>query len=301
MGIRTTRTITVVRTISGGTASAAMSNSEIPLWLQIVFGAAVVVLSAAGILIGIRIAKKKNLDMQGKILLVFRIFLIISFVLLIAAGAFCLYECIKVSSSISGDKLIDRLEIGDYDGLDGVLSIRDTWLSRMITLFIMAGICAVVFVITIFIGKWLKKRIKKPKKPKPPKKPREPKAPKPAPQQLMAQQPVQQPVSLEKAPQDTQQAQGEQSIQYPQYPQYTQGEQSVQYPQYTQSGQPAQYPQYTQNGQPVQYPQYTQNGQPVQYPQYTQNGQPVQYPQYTQNGQPVQYPQYPQNGQQNGQ
>ena len=328
MGIRTTRTITVVRTISGGTASAAMSNSEIPLWLQLVFGAAVVVLSAAGILIGIRIAKKKNLDMQGKILLVFRIFLIISFVLLIAAGAFCLYECIKVSSSISGDKLIDRLEIGDYDGLDGVLSIRDTWLSRMITLFIMAGICAVVFVITIFIGKWLKKRIKKPKKPKPPKKPREPKAPKPAPQQLMAQQPVQQPVSLEKAPQDTQQAQGEQSIQYPQYPQYTQGEQSIQYPQYpqytqgeqsvqypqytqngqpaqypqyTQNGQPVQYPQYTQNGQPVQYPQYTQNGQPVQYPQYTQNGQPVQYPQYTQNGQPVQYPQYPQNGQQNGQ
>ena len=303
MGIRTTRTVTVVRTISGGSASAAMSNSEIPLWVQLVFGAAVVVLCAAGIFIAIRIAKKKKLDMQGKILLVFRIFLIISFVILIAAGVFCLYEMLRVSSSVSGDRLIERLEGGDYDGLDNVLSIRDTWLSRMILLFVMAGICAVVFVITIFIGKWLKKLKVKPKKPKlpkapkPPKQPREPRAPRFAyvPEQSVPEQSVtgqsmpaqpasQQPVSLDKATQDAQPVQQpQQYTQGQQYPQqYTQGQQ---YPQQYTQGQ--QYPQQYTQGQ--QYPQQYTQGQ--QYPQQYTQGQ--QYPQQYTQGQ--QYP--PQNGQ----
>ena len=262
MGIRTTKTITVIKTVSGSTASAAMSNSEIPLLVQLVFGAAVVVLSAAGIFFGIRIAKKKKLDTQGKIFLVFRIFLIISFVILVAAAVFCLYEMLKVSSSVSGDGLMDRLENGDYVGLDNVLVIRETWMSRMILLFVMAGICAVVFVLAVLLGNWLKKLRKKPKKPKPPKKPREPKAPKTAyvPQQSAPQQPVsldkapqsaqafQQPVEHEKAPQTPQNAQ--QPAQYPQ--QYTQGQA---YPQQYTQGQ--QYPQQYTQGQ--QYPQ--QNGQ----------------------------------------
>ena len=302
MGIRTTRTVTVVRTSNGGTATAAMNNADIPWWVQLVFGAAVVILSIAGIFIGISMSKKKKNDTTGKVLLSFRIFLIICFTLFIAAGAFCLYQCIKVSSTISGNKLIERLESNDYDGLDTVLSLRDTWLSRMITLFVLAGICAVIFVLTIFIGKWLKKRRKKPKTPKPPKqkKPREPKASAmPAmpvmPQENAAEnayQMPQQPVDLQKPAQPVQdnsqaaQQYAQQPMQYPQqYPQ-----QPMQYPQ--------QYPQ-----QPVQHPQqYTQ--QPMQYPQqYTQ--QPMQYPQqYTQ--QPVQYPQQytqgttPQNDQNSG-
>ncbi len=257
-GIHATRTIKVIRTSEGSTAAAAVNNSDIPVWLQIVFGVLVAALCFAAIFVAVTLIRRKKPNSFGKLIIIVKTFLVLCMVLFIGAGVYCLIESIVVSGSISGGGLIDRLEAGDYDGLDTVLRIRNTWLERMTLFFVLGGISVVLFVLSLVFNKQLVKLSQRPKKekaPKPPKPPKAPKAPKAPRQSMFMPDP---------------------SMQYPQYPQYPQNDQQPvqQYPQ---------YPQYPQNDQQPaqQYPQY---------PQYPQNDQQPaqQYPQY---------PQYPQNGQ----
>ena len=243
-GIHASRTIRVIRTSQGGSAADAVNNSEIPVWLQLVFGLLVTLLCLAAIIVSIMLIRRKKPGTFGKVLIIAKMFLLLCIVLFIGAGVYCLIESFVVSGSISGGSLIDRLEVNDYDGLDTVLQIRNAWLSRMILFFVLGGICIILFVLSIVFNKKLLKLSQRPKKvkaPKPPKPPKAPKAPKAPRQSWVLADPSM-------VPQDGQPV-----------------------PQYPQDGQPV--PQYPQDGQPV--PQYPQSGQPV--PQYPQNGQmPVQ-------------------------
>ncbi len=284
-GIRTERVVTVIRTEAGSSAASVLNQTEIPFWVQLVFAVVLILVTAGGVILTIMLIKKRKLTSFAAVLLAVRMFLLFAAILSALAGSFCLYQCIRVSNTISGEHLIERLETNDYDGLHQVLSVRDAWIGRTITTLILAVVAAVLFVLlTVFGKKLLKKLQNRKQKPKKPKKPKQPKAPK---------QPKEKRAVF--APQPYPQNAG--NGQYPPYPQDPQNAGNVQYPQYPQNPQNAgngQYPQYPQN------PQNAGNGQYPQYPQNPQNAGNGQYPQYPQNPQNAgngQYPPYPQNPQ----
>ena len=182
-GIRTERTVTVIRTSSGSSAASVLNRTEIPFWQQLVFDLILLLLTVGFIFLTIRMIRKRKLTFFASIVLSVRMLLLYAVIALTLSGSFCLYQCFRVSSAISGENLIQRLETSDYEGLNHVLTVRDAWILRTVITFVCAAICIILFILlTVFSKKLIDKfqsrtktpKPKKPKKPKAPKKPRNP-------------------------------------------------------------------------------------------------------------------------------
>lgn len=168
-GTRTERTVRVIRTTAGSSAAAAMNHTEIAPWLYWVFGGGMLLLTVAAIFLTIRLIRKRQCRPLAAVLLSLRMFLLLTAVLMTAAGGFCLYEYLHVSNAVSGEQLIDRLAGSDYDGLDQVLQVREAWFGRMILLFVLAAVVAAVFVLLTVLDNKHRQGSSNGKSPKPPK------------------------------------------------------------------------------------------------------------------------------------
>ena len=174
-GTRTERTVRVIRTTSGGSAAAAMNQTDIAPWLYWVFGGFALLLTVGTVWLTLFLWRKKPRRPLASLLLSVRMFLLLVTVLTLSAGVFCLYRALRAAASVSGEQLVDRLSANDYDGLDQVLQVKEAWFGRMWLLLSMAVVALVLFIVLTLL---LKKRsatppssdrpikMKKPKKPK---------------------------------------------------------------------------------------------------------------------------------------
>ncbi len=160
-GVQTMRSLKVIRTEVGGSAADVKNDTSLPSWAGLVFGGGAAIIALGMILLTLLLMKKKHPSKGRAVLMWINSFLLLCTLLFAGAGTWCLLNGLRVTRSISGSKLVDRLRDNDYDGIDGILRARDTWNDRMIAMYVIAGICLAVLITLLVVQGVVRSKRKK--------------------------------------------------------------------------------------------------------------------------------------------